>query len=246
MPERYGPWQTVYSRFRRWTARGLWEQLLSQLQIRLAEEDRIAWMLWCIDGSVVRAHKHAAGARQRRGKNLSPTDGGVPEPADHALGRSRGGFGTKVHLVTDGRGLPLAFHLTAGQRQECEVVEPVLEAVRIRQRRGRPRQRPEALAGDRAYSFPRLRCWLRARHVRAVIPERRDQRDRRRRRPGRPLLFDRPSYRQRNVIERAVGWLKERRRIATRYEKLAIQYLAMLSVSLVEKYLVTLLATKPS
>lgn len=80
--------------------------------------------------------------------------------------------------------------------------------------------------------------------MRAVIPERRDQRDRRRRRPSRPLLFDRPSYRQRNVIERAVGWLKERRRIATRYEKLAIQYLAMLSVSLVEKYLATLLATK--
>jgi transposase len=79
-----------------------------------------------------------------------------------------------------------------------------------------------------------------------VIPERRDQQDRRHRRPGRPLRFDRAAYRQRNVIERAVGWLKERRRLATRYEKLAIQYLAMLSVSLVEKYLVTLLATKPS
>src|ERR671911_2255749 len=49
LPERYGPWQTVYSRFRRWTARGLWAQLLEQLQARLAEEDRIAWTLWCID-----------------------------------------------------------------------------------------------------------------------------------------------------------------------------------------------------
>ena len=112
------------------------------------------------------------------GKN--PSD----EPADHALGRSRGGFGTKVHLVTDGRGLPLALHLTGGQRQECEMLEPVLEAVRIRLPRGRPRQRPDALAGDKAYSFPRLRRWLRARHVRAVIPERRDQRERRARRPG--------------------------------------------------------------
>jgi transposase len=68
LPERYGPWQTVYSRLRRWTARGLWEHLLSQLQTRLAEEDRIAWTLWGIDGSVVRAHKHAPGARRRRGK----------------------------------------------------------------------------------------------------------------------------------------------------------------------------------
>ena len=86
------------------------------------------------------------------------------------------------------------------------------------------------------------RRWLRARHVRAVIPERCDQRDRRARRPGRRLEFDRDAYRQRNVIERAVGWLKEHRRIATRYEKLAIQYLAMLYVGLVEKYLITLFA----
>jgi transposase len=118
----------------------------------------------------------------------------------------------------------------------------VLEAVRIRLPRGRPRQRPAALAGDKAYSFPRLRQWLRARHVRAVIPERHDQRDRRARRPGRRPEFDRATYRQRNVIERAVGWLKERRRLATRYEKLAVQYLAMLYVGLVERYLDTLFA----
>jgi transposase len=166
----------------------------------------------------------------------------VPEPADHALGRSRAGFDTKVHLVTDGRGLPLALHLTGGQRQECEGLEPVLQAICIRLPRGRPRQRPEALAGDKAYSFPRLRQWLRARHVRAVIPERQDQRDRRSRRPGRRPEFDRQAYRQRNVIERAVGWLKERRRLATRYEKLAIQYLAMLYVGLVERYLCALFA----
>jgi transposase len=147
-----------------------------------------------------------------------------------------------VHLVTDGRGLPLALHLTAGQRQECEVLEPVLEAVRIRLPRGRPRQRPDALAADKAYSFPRLRRWLRARHIRPVIPERRDQQDRRQHRPGRRPVFDRHAYRQRNVIERAVGWLKERRRVATRYEKLAIQYLAMLYLALIERYLSTLFA----
>jgi hypothetical protein len=72
------------------------------------------------------------------------------------------GVGTKVHLVTDGRALPLAPHLTDGQHQEFEVPAPVLEAVRIRLPRGRPRQRPEALAGDKAYTFPRLRHWLRA------------------------------------------------------------------------------------
>jgi transposase len=78
--------------------------------------------------------------------------------------------------------------------------------------------------------------------VRAVIPERRDQQDPRRHRPGRRPAFDRVAYGQRDVIERAVGWLKERRRIATRYKKLAIQYLAMLYVGLSEKYLTTLFA----
>jgi transposase len=68
------------------------------------------------------------------------------------------------------------------------------------------------------------------------------QRDRRARRQGQRPEFDRAAYRQRNVIERAVGWLKERRRLATRYEKLAIQYLAMLYVGLVERGLSTLFA----
>ena len=54
--------------------------------------------------------------------------------------------------------------------------------------------------------------------------------------------MDRAAYRQCNVIERTAGWLKERRRIATRYEKLAIQCLAMLYVGLIERYLTTLFA----
>src|SRR4051794_39135365 len=70
------------------------------------------------------------------------------EPADHALGRSRGGFGTKVHVVTDGRGLPLAADVTAGQRHESTRLEAVMDQVRIPNRRGRPRCRPVALAGD--------------------------------------------------------------------------------------------------
>ena len=163
------------------------------------------------------------------------------EPADHPLGRSRGGFGTKVHLVTDGRGLPLGLHLTGGQRQECEVLEPVLQAIRIRLPRSRPRQRPRRSPGDKAYSFPRLRHWLRAHHMRGHSRAG-DQQDRRTHRPGRRPRFDRAAYRARNVIERAVGWLKERRRIVTRYEKLAIRYLAMLYISLLEKYLTVLYA----
>jgi transposase len=151
------------------------------------------------------------------------------EPADHALGRSRGGFGTKVHLVTDGAGLPLAVEVSAGQRHDSVYAEPVLRAVRIRRRDGRVRTRPKAVAGDKGYSYARIRRYLRRRKIKAVIPTRKDQR----RRPG----FDKAAYRRRNVVERCVGWLKESRAVATRYDKLAVNYLATVKLAILQRYL---------
>ena len=107
------------------------------------------------------------------------------EPAHHALGRSRGGLSTKLTLVTDGRGLPLAVALSAGHAHETRYAVSMLDAVRIRRgTRGRPRRRPAAVAGDKGYSDPAIRAWLRRHRVRAVIPERRDQIARRARRPA--------------------------------------------------------------
>jgi transposase len=125
--------------------------------------------------------------------------------------------------------------LSPGQAHESRWCTRLLEAVRVRRRgAGRPRQRPAALAGDRGYSVPRIRAWLRAHRIRAVIPQRADQRARHR---GRPLGFDPVAYRRRNVIERRVGWLKERRRIATRFEKLAVHFLAVLNLAVLQLYL---------
>jgi transposase len=152
------------------------------------------------------------------------------EPTDHALGRSRGGWGTKLHVVSDGNGLPLAVRVTAGQAHESRSFEPVLEAVRLRRPgRGRPRTRPKAVAGDKGFSYPRIRAYLRRRGIRAVIPTREDQRPNPR--------FDRETYRRRNVIERCVGWLKENRRLGTRYEKLAVNFLAVAQLAVIRRYL---------
>ena len=168
------------------------------------------------------------------------------EPADHALGRSRGGFGTKIHLVTDGTGLPLAVEVSPGQAHESKYVEPVLNAVRIgRPRGGRPRRRPRAVVGDKGYSYPTVRQWLRAHHIHPIIPERDDQRKRRAHRPGRKPAFDREAYRRRNVVERAGGLLKEARAIATRFDKLATQYLATLKLAILRQYLQVSLANTP-
>jgi len=97
-------------------------------------------------------HPGQSGRRWRRGRR------GPEEPPDHALGRSRGGFGSKIHVVTDGRGLPLAAEVTAGQRHESTMFEPLMNAVRIPQPTGRPRCRPARVAGDKRYSYPRIRA----------------------------------------------------------------------------------------
>ena len=145
--------------------------------------------------------------------------------------------------MCDGAGTPLAVEVSAGQRNECEFAQHVLEAVRVPSRVGR--RRPGALAGDKGYSFLALRAWLRRRHVRAVIPERADQQAHRAHRPGRKPRFDRARYRGRNVVERLVGWLKERRRVATRFEKLAQHYLAVVKLAMIEKYLQLTLPDTP-
>jgi transposase len=65
LPERFGPWKTAHDRFRRWTRRGLWQQILDRLQVQRQADGRIDWDLFFIDGSIVRAHKAAAGARKK-------------------------------------------------------------------------------------------------------------------------------------------------------------------------------------
>ena len=109
-----------------------------------------------------------------------------------------------------------------------------MNAVRIPQVQGRPRCRPLRLAGDKGYSYPRIRRWLRRHAIQAVIPQRCDQQLQQR---GRPPDFDPQAYRRRSVIECCVGWLKECRRIATRFDKLAVSFLAMLQLAIIQRYL---------
>ena len=160
--------------------------------------------------------------------------GGEEEPTDQALGRSRGGWGTKIHLVTDGRGLPLAAVVTAGQAHESKSFEDSLNAVRIpHSGTGRPRRRPGALAADKGYSYRRIRRWLHRRKIEPVIPQRSNQIGRA---PGH-RGFDQEKYRRRNVALRCVNWLKECRRVATRFEKLARNYVAMIDLAIVQRLL---------
>jgi transposase len=123
----------------------------------------------------------------------------------------------------------LAVEVTAGQRHESTQVEAVMDGIAIPQPIGRPRQRPKRLAGDKGYSSRTIHQWLRAHGISAVIPRKSNEK-----RHGR---FDKHSYRRRSVIEQCVGWLKECRRIGTRFEKLALSFLAMFKLAMIQRYL---------
>jgi transposase len=144
------------------------------------------------------------------------------------LGRSRGGQTSKVHLAADRKCRPLAFILTAGQAADSPQFIPVLKKIRVRGPVGRPRTRPDAVAGDKAYSSRGNRSHLRKRHIKAVIPEKKDQAANRKKgsRSGRPVSHDADLYKGRNAVERLINKLKAWRGIATRYDKTPESYLA--------------------
>src|SRR6266508_1649620 len=158
LPACYGPWETVASRFYRWRRQGVFDHLLAEVQ-RLADAcGKLQWLVHFVDGSVVRAHQYAAGAR-RPARQAGQQRGSHAHPQDEALGRSRGGLSTKLHLRVEGGGRPLVILATAGQRHEVTQLEALLDGGAVKRTGpdgragpGRPRRRPAKLAGDKGYS----------------------------------------------------------------------------------------------
>jgi len=154
------------------------------------------------------------------------------EPKDHALGRSRGGLSTKIHLLCDGDGRPLHFHLTPGQDHEAPALIPLWEGAdaAITDGRGQPVAWPAALAGDKGYRARWIDDTLIDLAIRPVIPSKINED-----RETRPVPFDREAYRDRNIVERLIGWLKESRRILTRLEKTALNYAGMIKLAFIHR-----------
>jgi transposase len=129
------------------------------------------------------------------------------------LGRSRGGFTSKVHCLSDARGRPIAFHLTPGEAADCKVYDVLIDLAE---------QTPKALLADKAYDADDIRDDLKKRGIKPVIPPKSNRKA--------TIRYNKNLYRERNWIERMIGHLKINRAIAARYDKLADNFLGMLYV----------------
>jgi transposase len=231
LPECFGPWESVYRRFNQWRRDGTWVRLATSLLDELDGRGLIDHDLWCIDGTVIRASRAAAGAKKKTSagqKMGGSATSQVIEPVGHALGRSRGGFGTKVHLVCDSAGWIVSIHVTPGQTHESKGFEPTMAHRLLPLHRGAPRW-PLSMAGDKGYSYPRLRRWFAKRRLKAIIPTKSNQ--------PRENDFDKRAYKKRNIVERVICWHKEYRSLGTRYEKLAVNYVALWVVAIIDRAL---------
>ena len=193
LPEKYGSWKTVYSRFRRWQKRGYLTAILKLLTLQ-ADMNHIM-----IDGTYVHAHKHSAGARHTSGIN-------------QALGRSRGGFTSKIHAVVDALGNLLAFTVTAGQYSEYPQASNLLI-----------QYHNTTILADKGYDSRSLIDALHQQGCEAVIPSRRTNHH--------PRTIDRHLYKERHLIETFFNKIKEYRKIATRYDKLAEVFAAFVCLA---------------
>jgi len=181
LPERYGKHKSVHKRFSRWATSGVWDRVF-----RILAQDKSDQCLM-IDSTIVRAHQQAATGRKKGGP-------------DQALGRSRGGLTTKIHLLCNELGKPIDFLLTGGQVADCTQALALLGA-----------RQPRFVVADKGYDADAIVQHVEASGAQPVIPPRANRTIQR--------VYDKTVYKQRNRIERCFSRLKHFRRIATRFEK---------------------------
>ena len=141
---------------------------------------------------------------------------------------------TKIHILCDGNGHPLHFHLTAGQAHESTVLDTLLIGAdeTVTNGENEPVAWPVALAGDKGYRADWIDDYLIDLGIRPVIPSKENED-----RAARPVEFDRDAYKKRNIVERLIGWLKESRRIFSRFEKTAKNFGGFLKMAFIHRYL---------
>jgi len=196
--ERFGPWQTVYHRFRQWARLGVWQKVLQ----RLARGAR--GTLRMVDATFCKVHQFANIKADRR-------------PGE-AVGKSKGGWNTKINVLVDCRGRALRLVLTAGNRHDLQAVDQLTGGLR-----------GVVLVADRGYDCDQLRACLGSQRVRPCIPPRKKRKH--------PASYHRGWYRKRHKVENFFGWIKKFGRIDRRYDKSAASFSAFVHFAAVLHWL---------
>lgn len=200
LPPEFGNWSAIYNRLRRWKNNGTWKKLWQQLETdKLSFADNLF-----IDSTIVRAHQHAAGSLKKNGGQ-----------EEQALGRSRGGFSTKIHLGCLSEKNGFSMILTAGQVPDVKGFDSVFNQLPENHRLNNGIM-------DKGYDGDNIRKALIDEEMVPVIPPRKNRTV--------EIGYELELYKKRNKIERFIGKIKQFRRIATRYDKLAETFLAFLHI----------------
>ena len=199
IPAELGPWWRAAQIFMRWARHGVWERLLQRVQGRGVELG-----MTFLDGTAIRAHAKAAGAAKRGGKERDRRE---------ALGRSRGGFGTKAGVIADGQGRAIGFALAPGQAHELPMAPRLLDRLDAV---------PRWLVADRGYSSHAFREHVRGIGAEPAIPCRANEEQ---------VRCPDWIYANRHRVEQLWARLKEWRAVATRYEKTAVSFMGVLCLA---------------
>jgi transposase len=186
LPEEYGHWRAVHKRFKLWGKADIWKKMFEYMQ----KDPDMEWVM--IDSTIVRAHACSAGY----GKNTQKKE---------ALGRSKGGFTTKIHALVDALGNPLKFIITAGQCNDITQAHQLIEGLN-----------DIPIIADKAYDA--LHFTQRFSH--SCIPSRKNRLQ--------PRFYDKILYKERHAVECFFGKMKHFRRVFSRFDKSALSYLSFL------------------